>query len=65
MAKGKLPPSVKCAYCGHAKHWHRGSRILDSDGTECVRPTSDRKDECACTSFMTTREYVKIYGVTR
>lgn len=55
---------MNCAYCGHAKSWHHGSRIADSDGTECLRPTDDDgDDECVCTSFMTKKEYEDIYGV--
>lgn len=54
---------MNCAYCGHSKKWHNGSRIRDSDGTECLHPTTTPdggEDECDCTSFMTEAEYQKI-----
>jgi hypothetical protein len=53
-----------CAYCGHSKYWHHGSRIIDSDDTECLHPTVDDEgvdDECACTSFMTKKQYDALY----
>ena len=53
---------MKCAYCGHSKKWHHGSRIDDSDGTECLRPTDDGEDECGCTSFMNKADYDSVYG---
>jgi hypothetical protein len=51
---------MKCAYCEHSKKWHYGSRILDSDNTECLHPM-EPDDECACTSFMTKKEFNEIY----
>lgn len=54
-----------CAYCGHSRKWHHGSRIEQSDNTECEIPTVDedgKDDECACTSFMTKKDYDAIYG---
>lgn len=51
-----------CAVCGHLKRWHKGSRMADSDGTECLFPTEGGTDECSCTSFMTEKQYDAVYG---